>query len=570
MKRPKYQYLEELKDFQFWRALRCEMLGTFLYMIFLSGVTLNYQGEKISLINDDFKESCNIIKLSAESKIMNGPVMSWTDAKTESVIKYDWENRDWIQGTKSRNNNETVNMSDSLTDNAHYNTNNSSELFNTNVSFMLSLNKKFNQIKLTKQYPHEYPDIKLNVSPSLLNICVIIENAQPIHKDYVTLNEEYNILKIAIVSGFSMCILIQIFGHISGAHLNPAITLSYLAVNHISVLRCSAYIVCQCLGSIIGVTMIRALIQPSFSIFSLFHPNISDQGPTKTFILPHTDLFSIQIITNVQGFGLEFIMTFVLALIIYSTLDPKKTLLIPPNGYLKSFNKNGHSGLLNEGNSCDMEVDPYNHPTSALISMKKENLDKIQHQNKNVLERGYKMNSNHMIKKDGNIAEDLLMNDKDYQGRTRGFIMYPISVGLYITFATIFGYKYTGASMNPAKSLGPAIINKQWNDHWVYWIGPILGGLMGAFTYEYTATVSSNHKSLGFKRSFRKSLIGCKKSGDESIHRPFYLNSELQKKTPDPLNMPNDSSDICDEGSGKTKKNSIMTTSLSMTGFSNY
>lgn len=37
--------------------------------------------------------------------------------------------------------------------------------------------------------------------------------------------------------------------------------------------------------------------------------------------------------------------------------------------------------------------------------------------------------------------------------------------------------------MNPARSLGPAIIAKQWKNHWIYWIGPLLGAGIAGLMY---------------------------------------------------------------------------------------
>lgn len=42
---------------------------------------------------------------------------------------------------------------------------------------------------------------------------------------------------------------------------------------------------------------------------------------------------------------------------------------------------------------------------------------------------------------------------------------------------------HTGASMNPARSLGPAIIANQWQNHWIYWIGPLLGASCAGLMY---------------------------------------------------------------------------------------
>ncbi|XP_047103564.1 aquaporin-5-like [Schistocerca piceifrons] len=46
-----------------------------------------------------------------------------------------------------------------------------------------------------------------------------------------------------------------------------------------------------------------------------------------------------------------------------------------------------------------------------------------------------------------------------------------------IAAAVVLKMQYTGASMNPARSLGPAIVTGVWHNHWVYWMGPLAGGI---------------------------------------------------------------------------------------------
>ena len=41
-----------------------------------------------------------------------------------------------------------------------------------------------------------------------------------------------------------------------------------------------------------------------------------------------------------------------------------------------------------------------------------------------------------------------------------------------------------GTSINPARSFGPALIKNEWEDHWVFWVGPLLGGALGGGLYK--------------------------------------------------------------------------------------
>jgi aquaporin Z len=51
-----------------------------------------------------------------------------------------------------------------------------------------------------------------------------------------------------------------------------------------------------------------------------------------------------------------------------------------------------------------------------------------------------------------------------------------LAVGGYIALAGLWGAPVSGASMNPARSLGPAVIGGHWTDWWAYLVGPLLGG----------------------------------------------------------------------------------------------
>ena len=59
-----------------------------------------------------------------------------------------------------------------------------------------------------------------------------------------------------------------------------------------------------------------------------------------------------------------------------------------------------------------------------------------------------------------------------------------IAIGGAVGLDALFGGPVTGASMNPARSLGPAVAAGEWTDVWVYLVGPALGAVVGAFAYQ--------------------------------------------------------------------------------------
>jgi len=49
-----------------------------------------------------------------------------------------------------------------------------------------------------------------------------------------------------------------------------------------------------------------------------------------------------------------------------------------------------------------------------------------------------------------------------------------------LTYYVGFRGDVSGACLNPARVLGPAVLNNYWTHHWIYWVGPITGGLIAA------------------------------------------------------------------------------------------
>jgi len=60
----------------------------------------------------------------------------------------------------------------------------------------------------------------------------------------------------------------------------------------------------------------------------------------------------------------------------------------------------------------------------------------------------------------------------------------PIGIGLALFVAEMCGVFYTGGSLNPARSFGPAVVTSFQPEHWIYWLGPFLGTLLAYGFYE--------------------------------------------------------------------------------------
>ncbi|XP_026824096.1 aquaporin AQPAe.a isoform X2 [Ooceraea biroi] len=180
-----------------------------------------------------------------------------------------------------------------------------------------------------------------------------------------------NVVAISLAFGLVVAGAIQGIGHVSGGHINPAVTFGLMVIGKVPIIRGILYVVAQCAGAIAGSAILRAL---------------SSDMMDNDFL----GVVRLSRITPVQGLGVEFFLALILVLVVCGACDAAK-------------------------------------PDSKGIA--------------------------------------------------------PLIIGLAVTVGHIVGVPRTGAGMNPARSLGSAVVMGAFEDHWVYWIGPILGGIAGALIY---------------------------------------------------------------------------------------
>lgn len=174
-------------------------------------------------------------------------------------------------------------------------------------------------------------------------------------------------LGISFVFGAVIAALIYSTGHISGAHINPAVTLGFWASGFFPTRKVLPYILAQCLGAIAASALLLIALGA-----------VADLGATQ----PLNGNWW-------QALILETILTFILMFVILgSGLDRRS-----PQGFAG------------------------------------------------------------------------------------------IAIGLTVGLEAACMGPITGASMNPARSLGPALVASIWQHHWVYWVAPILGAQLAVIVY---------------------------------------------------------------------------------------
>ena len=178
---------------------------------------------------------------------------------------------------------------------------------------------------------------------------------------------EANLVGVALAHGLVIVTFAYAYGHISGTHINPAVTLALLIAGEIQIVAAVGYWVVQFLGGILGAFVLKAVL-----------PEAGDLGVT---ILGSG-------VTATQGLIVEMVLTFFLVNTIFNTAVSGKA---------------------------------------------------------------------------GNFAG--------------------LAIGLTLVLSILMGGPLTRASLNPARTLGPAIASGNYADIWLYFVGPAIGAVLAALLY---------------------------------------------------------------------------------------
>ncbi|KMZ69258.1 Aquaporin PIP-type [Zostera marina] len=82
-------------------------------------------------------------------------------------------------------------------------------------------------------------------------------------------------------------------------------------------------------------------------------------------------------------------------------------------------------------------------------------------------------------------------------------VLAPLPIGFAVFMVHLATIPITGTGINPARSLGAAVIynkSKPWDDHWIFWVGPFVGALAAAVYHQYILRAAAI-KALGSFRS---------------------------------------------------------------------
>eukprot|EP00752_Nemacystus_decipiens_P008578 g7659.t2 len=74
--------------------------------------------------------------------------------------------------------------------------------------------------------------------------------------------------------------------------------------------------------------------------------------------------------------------------------------------------------------------------------------------------------------------------DGELARKNSGAPLLPFVIGMAVLLAHLVLIPIDGCSINPARTFATSVTNNSWDDHWVFWVGPLLGGVLGTVVWE--------------------------------------------------------------------------------------
>lgn len=82
----------------------------------------------------------------------------------------------------------------------------------------------------------------------------------------------------------------------------------------------------------------------------------------------------------------------------------------------------------------------------------------------------------------------------DKRGNT---LLAPLAIGTVIALSYFVTLSLTGGAINPVRAFAPALVHGTWDDHWVYWAGPVVGALVAGVVYATVFGTAEDRQRAG-------------------------------------------------------------------------
>lgn len=107
----------------------------------------------------------------------------------------------------------------------------------------------------------------------------------------------------------------------------------------------------------------------------------------------------------------------------------------------------------------------------------------------------------------------------------------PLAIGLVVLIDNLIGAHWTGASMNPARTLGPQLVSNTWDHYWLYFFAPVVGALCAAVTYVLYLKIDPVNEAVDQNNNIirkREAVHNIEKAPPK--YQPEFYKKKIQKK----------------------------------------